>query len=196
MKDSSDLGRVDLACYLEELERERAGRRAAERLAEEVSLAHAELLDGFEAAKEEILVAKREILRLSNLVLPIWSNVLLMPIIGRVDAERADLLCQTVVEEAVRTGARVVILDVSGVPAVSRDLAHTLRRFSETLHIVGTRMVLCGVRPQLAHRAVSGDEGELTTILRIPARRTLSEALSWAIDNSHDGSSQAHDPQL
>jgi anti-anti-sigma regulatory factor len=186
MKDSSELAeRADLARCLQELGRERAARRAAEALAEEVSLAHAELLDGLEAAKEEILVAKREIFSLSNIVLPIWPSVLLMPIIGRVDAERADVLCETVVEEAARRRARVVILDVSGVPAVDRDLPHTLRRFYETLHILGSQMVICGVRPELAYSAVFGDEGDLSAILRIPVRRTLSEALSWAIDNSH-----------
>ncbi|AKV03986.1 RsbR, positive regulator of sigma-B [Labilithrix luteola] len=183
MNDSTELFAVqsDLARCVEELERERAARRAAEGLAEEVSLAHATVLDGLEAAKEEILAAKREIMRLSNLVFPIWPSVLLMPVIGRLDVERSDLLCQTVVEEAARTRARVVILDVSGVPAVDQDIAYTLRRFDETLHIIGSQMVLCGVRPELAQMAMGGEHDTVSAVLRMPVRRTLSEALRWAI---------------
>lgn len=175
---------TDVARYIEELERERAARKEAERIAEEVSLEHALVLDGLEAAKEEVLAAKREILRLSTLVLPIWSNVLLMPIIGRVDTERAQLLCKTIVEEAARTTAKVAILDLSGVPMVDRDMAQILRRVYDSLRLVGTRMVLCGVRPQVAQNAARIDEDAMTTVARIPARRTLSDALSWALERS------------
>jgi rsbT co-antagonist protein RsbR len=180
---------TDLACCLEALERERAARKEAERLAEEVSLEHAELLDGLEAAKEEVLAANREVLRLSTLVLPVWPDVLLMPIIGRVDHERAELLCQTIVEEAARTGAKVAILDLSGVPSVDTYMARRLPRFHEALRLVGSQMVLCGLSPQVAQSAArSGQDEEdgMRTMLRFPIRRTLSDALSWAIDNTQD----------
>lgn len=183
MMESTELValRSDLARCVEELERERSARRAAEGLAEEVSLAHATVLDGLDAAKEEILAARHEIVRLSHLVLPIWPSVLLMPVIGRLDVERADLVCQTLVEEAARRRARVIILDVSGVPAADQDFAYTLRRFDETLHMIGSQLVLCGVRPELASLAVTGEQDSAAAVLRMPIRRTLSEALRWAI---------------
>ena len=175
---------AELARCLEELERERAARKAAERIAEEVSLEHAELLDGLEAAKEEALAANREVLRLSTIVLPIWSDVLLMPIIGRVDRERAELLCETIVHEAVRSRAKVVILDLSGVPSVDAYMAHSLPRFHAALRLVGSLTVFCGLSPQVAQSAVRSEQDGTGTMLRVPIRRTLSEALSWAIDRS------------
>lgn len=172
----------DLERLRAELVRERMSRAAAERIAEEASVAHADLLDGLEAAKEEVLQAKREVLSLSNFVLPIWEGVLLMPIIGRVDTERAALLLQTILEEAARANALVVILDVSAVPAFERETGQIFQRFHDALALVGARMVLSGVRPSVAHHAARDVENAMATFGRIPTERTLSHALRWAID--------------
>ena len=48
-RDSTDVKRL-----LQELEREREARKTAERIAEDASLAYAELLDGLEAEREVV----------------------------------------------------------------------------------------------------------------------------------------------
>lgn len=180
-RDPDDLERLRA-----DLVRERMARAAAERIAEEASLAHAELLEGLEAAKEEVLAAKREVLNLSNLILPIWESVLLMPVIGHVDTDRAALLLDKILAEAARRNAAVVILDVSGVPAFERETGQLFQRFHDALALVGARMVLSGVRPAVAHHAARDVEDAMQTFGRIPTSRNLRMALRWAIDEVED----------
>ncbi|MDF2697653.1 MAG: RsbR, positive regulator of sigma-B, partial [Labilithrix sp.] len=66
---------------------------------------------------------------------------------------------------------------------VDTYMARSLPRFHEALRLVGSQMVLCGLSPKVAQSAARSEDG-MSSMLRFPIRRTLSEALSWAIDNS------------
>jgi PAS domain S-box-containing protein len=99
------------------------------------------------------------------------------PIIGTLDSLRAARLTESLLERISLEQAEVVIMDVSGVPAIDTDVAQHLLKTVEAARLMGTVSVLSGVRPETAQAMVhlGIDLGSLR------CRTTLKEALQLAL---------------
>ena len=93
---------------------------------------------------------RRLVLRLSAPILRLRERLLLLPLIGVIDNERAGLIAGALLEAVRRERARVVIIDVSG-------LAHldpvTAVRLVSTIHaalLLGTSVILTGVTERVS----------------------------------------------
>ena len=132
-----------------------------------------------ERREQEQLVQRQrdEILELSTPVIQVWDRVLVLPIIGTLDSLRAARLTESLLERISLEQAEVVILDVSGVPAIDTDVAQHLLKTVEAARLMGTVSVLSGVRPETAQAMVhlGIDLGNLR------CRTTLKEALQLAL---------------
>jgi rsbT co-antagonist protein RsbR len=132
-----------------------------------------------ERREQEQLVQRQrdEILELSTPVIQVWDKVLVLPIIGTLDSLRASRLTESLLERVSLDQAEVVILDVSGVPAIDTDVAQHLLKTVEAARLMGTVSVLSGVRPETAQAMVhlGIDLGNLR------CRTTLKEALQLAL---------------
>ncbi|MCC6554901.1 MAG: STAS domain-containing protein [Polyangiaceae bacterium] len=129
--------------------------------------AAASLAASYFAAREKVVRSQAdEILRLSTQVLPLYRGILVLPLIGRIDAERAGTMTAALLEAVVRHGSRVVVLDVSGVPVVDAAAAGHLVRAASALELVGARPLLVGVGPDVARAMVASSVhlGRLTTL--------------------------------
>ncbi|WP_437942916.1 STAS domain-containing protein [Sorangium sp. So ce341] len=73
-----------------------------------------------------------------------------MPLIGALDAERAGLALEAALRGAAESRTRVVIVDITGVRQVNADVAATLARMAKALGLLGTEIVISGVRPDVA----------------------------------------------
>jgi PAS domain S-box-containing protein len=105
--------------------------------------------------QEQLLARQRdEILELSTPVIQVWDKVLVLPIIGTLDSNRAARLTESLLESIARHQAEVAILDVSGVPAVDTDVAQHLLKTVEAARLMGTSGILSGVRPDIAQAIV------------------------------------------
>src|SRR5690606_12052007 len=83
-------------------------------------------------AEIERLDAYRQALRdLVTPVIRIRRGVLLVPLIGALDGERAAQMTETVLLHAEAEAAKVVIFDVAGVPEMGTDVAHHLLQATE-----------------------------------------------------------------
>lgn len=92
---------------------------------------------------------------LSSPVLPIRDGVLVMPLIGVIDGERAALLMDALLGAIERQHARTVILDVTGVPLVDTQVAQALVQVATAARLLGAQVILVGMRPELAQTIVS-----------------------------------------
>jgi rsbT co-antagonist protein RsbR len=132
-----------------------------------------------ERREQEQLVQRQrdEILELSTPVIQVWDKVLVLPIIGTLDSLRASRLTESLLERVSLDQAEVVILDVSGVPAIDTDVAQHLLKTVDAARLMGTVSVLSGVRPETAQAMVhlGIDLGNLR------CRTTLKEALQLAL---------------
>jgi rsbT co-antagonist protein RsbR len=135
--------------------------------------------DMTERREHEQLVQRQrdEILELSTPVIEVWQKVLVLPIIGTLDSSRAARLTESLLDKIAANQSEVVILDVSGVPAIDTDVAQHLLKTVEAARLMGTVSVLSGVRPETAQAIVhlGIDLGALRS------RASLSDALQLAL---------------
>lgn len=91
---------------------------------------------------------------LSSPVLPIMDGVLVMPLIGVIDTERAAMIMEAMLEAIAQQRAQIVIIDVTGVPLVDTQVAAALLETATAARLLGTQTILVGLRPELAQTIV------------------------------------------
>jgi len=137
-----------------------------------------EELAASEAAKATLIDRLRySIDELSNPILEVWDDVLVMPIIGVVDSRRAADMVQRLLAEVTRTQADFVILDLTGVDVVDTKTADHLMKLMRKIEVIGARCVLTGIRAAVAETLVDigVDLGRIITL------RTLKHGLREAL---------------
>jgi anti-anti-sigma regulatory factor len=152
-------------------------RTVALRRALEEQQAIAAQLQSSLAAQQEL---NRVIASLSVPVIPISAGTLVAPIIGNLDTERTGLLLTTLLEQVETTGARTVVLDITGVAVVDTQVAAALLRVAGAARLMGAETVIVGIRPEVAQTMVH--LGVDLTGLRTAA--TLQDGLQAMNDRS------------
>lgn len=98
-------------------------------------------------------------------VLPVRDDVLVIPLFGLIDQEQADSLLRNTLTAISRRHARAVVLDVTGLAVIDTTMAQMLLRTAQAARLLGTEIVLVGIRPEFAQTLVSLgiDLGQLRT---------------------------------
>ncbi len=91
---------------------------------------------------------------LSSPVLPVLDGVLVMPLIGVIDSERATLLVTALLSAIEQHDARIVLMDVTGVPIIDTQVARVLLQAADAARLLGAEPILVGIRPELAQTIV------------------------------------------
>lgn len=135
------------------------------------------------AMQEQIIAAQRTALReLSTPLLPLASGVVAMPLIGTLDAARAREVMETLLEGITRQRAHTAILDVTGVRTLDRDAADALVQVASAGRLLGARVILTGISPDIAQTLVTLEGGMLRGItMRATLQTGIAEALAHAV---------------
>ncbi|MDI3289216.1 PAS domain S-box protein [Polyangium sp. 15x6] len=134
--------------------------------------------------REKLIEAQRKLIEeLETPILPVAPGVLVMPLVGRVDSARAERLLGSLLAGTTAHGARMVILDITGVPVVDADVAEGLVRAARAVRLLGAETMLTGVGPLVARQLVA--HAEEVAVLR-PCS-TLERAVSIALGMSRRG---------
>jgi rsbT co-antagonist protein RsbR len=127
--------------------------------------------------REEVIRMQDELLaELSSPLVPLTDEVLLMPLVGAVDARRAGRIIQTLLQNLAESRVPIVIIDITGVSVVDAQVANTLVQATQAARLLGTQVVLTGMRGGVA-RALVGLGVELSGIT---SRKTLRDGLASA----------------
>jgi rsbT co-antagonist protein RsbR len=159
---------------------------------EEDLRARNEALQESEAEKAALIDRLRYAIdELSNPILEVWDDVLVMPIIGVVDSRRAADMVNRLLAEVERTQVGFVIIDLTGVDVVDTQTAHHLMQMVHMVEMIGARCVLTGLRGVVARTLVDigVDFGKLTTLRNL--KHGLREALR---SRAEPGASPARGP--
>ena len=122
------------------------------------------VLDAYEPAANRIantvavsFVQERErvIRELSTPVLPVRERLLILPIIGLVDPLRARQLTEQLLRGIRLNRARVVVMDITGVPAMDATVANHLVLTVEAARLLGATVIVTGLSPELAQTLVN-----------------------------------------
>jgi anti-anti-sigma factor len=117
-------------------------------------------------AQEEILkVQEAALLELSTPLLPVREDVLVMPLVGSMDAQRAGRVLEVVLRGVAERRARVAIIDITGVPAMDSIVADAIVRVAKGARLLGAQVILTGIGPEVARTLVDigAELGDMTT---------------------------------
>ncbi|WP_437627746.1 response regulator [Sorangium sp. So ce1151] len=110
------------------------------------------------ALQEQVIAAQRErLLELSAPLIPIIDGILVMPLVGTVDVERARQAVETALRGASERGADHVIIDITGVKAVDETVGLLLVQAALGLSLLGTQTIVTGIRAEVAQTLVRLD---------------------------------------
>ncbi|NTW03228.1 MAG: STAS domain-containing protein, partial [Oscillochloris sp.] len=87
-------------------------------------------------------------------VLPISNTTLVMPLIGALDSGRLIHIQEQALSHLEATSARHLLLDITGVPVVDTQVAQGLIRVVQAARLLGTTVILVGIRPEVAQSIV------------------------------------------
>ena len=122
-----------------------------EEKAAELQRALDELQQGH-AAQDRLVQMIRE---MSTPVIPLQRGILVMPLVGVIDTARAQSILAALLAAIEKERARVIILDVTGVPMVDTAVAQTLLQSARAARLLGADPVLVGISPAVAETIVS-----------------------------------------
>lgn len=117
------------------------------------------------------------ILELSTPVIPIWDDIVVLPLIGTVDTARAQQILDNLLEAVSKTQAQVAIIDITGVPVVDTKVAHHFLRAIEAARMLGAEAILTGVSPYNAQTLVKLG----VDLTKITTRGSLKDGLDLAL---------------
>jgi rsbT co-antagonist protein RsbR len=84
----------------------------------------------------------------------LWERILMLPIVGGVDAGRAQKIMETVLARVHETDAKVIVLDILGVPTVDSKVAALLVKIAQACKLMGAKTIVSGMSPRIAQTLV------------------------------------------
>jgi rsbT co-antagonist protein RsbR len=107
------------------------------------------------ALQQQIINAQRDALsELSTPLIPISESVVIMPLLGTIDSQRAQMVMETLLEGVAQHRATLAILDITGVPVVDTQVAQALISAARAVRLLGAQVMLTGIQPQIAQTLV------------------------------------------
>jgi rsbT co-antagonist protein RsbR len=122
---------------------------AANRIANTVAVS-------FVDERERVIRQQQDsIQELSTPVLPVRERLLILPIIGVLDSDRARQLTEQLLRGIRTHRAKVVVIDITGAPAVDETVANHLVRTVDASRLMGASVIITGLSPEIAETLVT-----------------------------------------
>jgi rsbT co-antagonist protein RsbR len=117
---------------------------AANRIANTVAV-------GFVQERERIIRQQQEAIReLSTPVLQVREQLLILPIIGVLDSQRARQVTEQLLRAIRANRAKVVVIDITGVPTIDSTVANHLVQTVDASGLMGASVIITGLSSDIA----------------------------------------------
>ncbi len=131
-------------------------------------------------AQAQLLTAQAAMLaELSTPLIPITDAVMVMPLIGSIDATRADRILEALLEGVSRSGTKIAIVDITGVTVVDTHVAAALVRAAGAVKLLGAQVLLTGIRAEVAQALI----GLGTDLRGLVTRGSLQSGIAYALSS-------------
>jgi rsbT co-antagonist protein RsbR len=121
----------------------------------------------FVQERERIIRQQQEAIReLSTPVLQVRERLLILPIIGLIDPQRARQLTEQLLQAIRANRAKVVVMDITGVPSINSNVANYLVQTVDASRLMGANVIVTGLSPEIAQTLVviGVDLGKMETV--------------------------------
>ncbi|HEY0137862.1 MAG TPA: PAS domain-containing protein [Nannocystis sp.] len=118
-------------------------------------------------AEQASAAEQREaMLRISTPLLPVADGVVVLPLIGELDPERAEQVMHTLLSGVAEHRATTAILDITGLHTIDATAAEALVRAARAIRLLGAEAIVTGVRPAVAQTlvALGAELGDLVVL--------------------------------
>ena len=106
--------------------------------------------------RERVIRSQEAAIReLSTPALRLREGLLILPIIGLIDAQRARQLTQELLQAIRSNRARAVVVDVTGVPTIDTQVANHLVQAVEASRLMGATAIVSGLSAEVAQTLVA-----------------------------------------
>jgi rsbT co-antagonist protein RsbR len=110
----------------------------------------------FVQERERIIRQQQEAIReLSTPVLQVRERLLILPIIGVIDSQRARQLTEQLLRAIRSNRAKVVVVDITGVPTIDSTVANHLVQTVEASRLMGATVIITGLSSEIAQTLVT-----------------------------------------
>lgn len=120
----------------------------------DMALARQQLRERFASEQARTLALSAQVRELSCPVIPLLRDVLLVPLIGSLDASRIPQIMEAVLQGVAEQQASYVLIDITGVPLVDTQAANALLQTAQAATLLGARVMLVGIRPEIAQSII------------------------------------------
>ena len=114
---------------------------------------------------------------LSAPIAPIHDNVLVLPLVGSIDTNRAQTITEDLLEEIVGRQSDLVIIDITGVPVVDTSIANYLLQTTRAVNLLGAQVILVGISAEVAQTIVGLD----LDLRQLTVRANLQDGIEYAL---------------
>jgi rsbT co-antagonist protein RsbR len=121
----------------------------------------------FVQERERVIRQQQEAIReLSTPVMKVRERLLLLPIIGALDAKRMQQLTKQLLEAIHKDRAQMVVIDITGVAEIDREVANHLVQTVEAAGLMGVQTIITGLSSEIAQTLVDlgVDLGRMETV--------------------------------
>lgn len=133
-----------------------------------------------EENRQQSIIINRQaemLFELSTPLLTISDDTVVMPLIGSIDARRAQQIMENLLTGITEHGASQVILDITGISVMDTNVAAMLIRLAQAVRLLGAQIILTGIRAEIAQTLVSL-EIDFNDII---TRSTLRDGIAYAL---------------
>ena len=88
--------------------------------------------------------------QLASPVIELWDNVLVLPLVGSIDNDRALSIIETLLDKIDSTKSKYVIIDLTGASVIDTNTVQHLTKTISAASLLGSTICLSGISPDLA----------------------------------------------
>ncbi len=111
-----------------------------------------ESLQSSMAEQSHLLTVLRAV---STPIIPVYDGVLVVPLVGQMDEDRAQSLMEDLLTAIGQWQAEHVIIDITGVPVVDTAIANHLLQTTKAVTLLGAQTIVVGIGADVAQTLVS-----------------------------------------
>ncbi len=110
----------------------------------------------YSAYKEALLTSQRKLVEnLSVPIIPITSNICILPLIGSIDSFRNNILEEKVLNEIGELRIQTLIIDLSGIADMETEVIDHLMKTIYGASMMGCRTVITGLRAEVVRKMIN-----------------------------------------
>lgn len=95
-----------------------------------------------------------QIRALATPIVPVYTGILVLPLVGDINTSRANQIMENLLAEIVAMQADVVLIDVTGVPLIDTGVANYMLQMARATQLLGAQVVLVGISAEIAQTMV------------------------------------------